>query len=221
MAGDSHVVVQPLQRRDPPMLGDVMIRGRLATSDAGIVYAGQLVDQQVAVVVLNQGAETDSFGRARFGTAVAALVDDGVVVASDSSADIAPWVAVRAATWGDALAMAQRVLAPVTLDEVAPVGIVCGPDFRPHWYRRRGVGRLRVWPLPWPSVLSSAGRWTVVAAFGLMVAIAAIALWIATLVFDTQPPAPPPPTPAPITRPVPSTSGIPLPTQSPSIPPIV
>jgi hypothetical protein len=97
------------------------------------------------------------------------------------------------------------------LRDVAPAGEVRGPDFRPHWYRRRGAGRWRVWPLPWPTSLNTAGRWTFVAAFALMVAIASLALWIAVLIYHTQPPAPRPqvnrtsvPPPAPMTLPKPT-----------------
>lgn len=196
------------------MLGDVVIRGRLVTTDAGVVFAGRLVDQLVAVVMLSGGAETDSFARARFEAAAQALFDDGNgdVVAIDCNADIAPWVAILVRDgWSEVLGIAQRLLAPVTLRDVAPVGAVHGPDFRPYWYARRGIGRWRVWPLPWPDVLGPAGRWTFVAAFGLVLAIAALALWIATRVFDTQPPAPQPPQvtrtvplPPPVTLPQPS-----------------
>jgi hypothetical protein len=225
----ARVVVHPLERRDPPMLGAVLIHGRLAASDAGVVYAGQLIDQLVVVVALTDGAETDSFGRARFDLAVQAVIDDrtGDVVAADRDADVAPWVALASTDdWGEALGVAGRVLAPVTLTDVAPIGAVRGPDFRPHWYQRRGIGRWRLWPLPWPRDLNAAGRWTFVAAFGLMLVIAALALWIATLVFHSQPVPPPPPprrtrivpSPPPITLPNP-TSPIPSQGTGPTGPP--
>lgn len=211
-----HLTVHPLERRDPPMLGAVMIRGRLTSSDAGVVYAGQLIDEPVAVVMLSEGAEADSFARARFEAAAQTLVDEGAcdVAALDRDADVSPWVALAAGnTWTEALDACRRLLAAATLDDVVPVGDARGPDFRPHWYRRRGVGRWRVWPLPWPGALGSAGRWTFVAAFVLMIAIAALALWIAIRIFETQPPAPPPPQitrtpppPPPMTLPKPSTS---------------
>ncbi len=200
------------------MLGDVTIRGRLSSWDAGVVYAGHLVDQPVAVVMLTDGAETDSYGRARFDAAVQALVDDGDdVVASDRDADIAPWVALTAVgSWSDAIGVAGRVLGQVTLQAETPPAPARGPDFRPHWYHSDGVGRWRVWPLPWPSAPGSASRWTLVAAFGLMLGIATLALWIATRVFDTVPP----PTPPTITRiqPSPPLTLPPTPTPPPTTP---
>jgi len=185
------------------------------------VYAGQLLDQQVVVVTLTDGAETDSFARARFELAVQAEIDDdpASLIAADRATDVSPWVAFAAGDdWEGAIGMANRVLAPVILADVEPVGVVQGPQFRPHWYQRRGVGRWRLWPLPWPGALTAAGRWTFVAAFGLMLAIAALALWITTLVFHNQP-TPPPPRPRvtrtqlpppPVT--LPTTSTLPPPT---------
>jgi hypothetical protein len=214
------VQMQPLQRGDPPMLGDVMLRGRLGSCDAGVVFAGQLVDEPVAVVMLSEGAEGDSFARARFEAAGAALAereadggDHAGVLAFDRDAEVSPWFAIAAGeAWADGVGVSRSLLAAATLEDVAPVGEVRGPDFRPHWYRRRGVGRWRMWPLPWPTSLTSAGRWTFVAAFALMVAIASVALWIAVLIFQAQPPAPRPPhvsrtslpPPAPMTLPRPS-----------------
>jgi hypothetical protein len=212
--------VQPLERGDPPMLGDVLLRGRLSSSDAGVVYAGQLVDEPVAVVLLSDGAEIDSFARARFEAAGEALADEatsdgepGTVLASERDEDVAPWFAIATGdAWSGGLDASRRLLDAVVLRDVASVGEVRGPDFRPHWFRRSGAGRWRVWPLPWPSSLDAAGRWTFVAAFALMTAIASVALWIAVLIYHTQPPAPHPPQvsrtsvppPAPMTLPKPS-----------------
>lgn len=223
MTQRSQVRVQPLERGDPPMLGDVLLRGRLGASDAGVVYAGQLVDQAVAVVLLSGGAEVDSFARARFEAAGEALADEGGsrgetgdVLASERDAEVAPWFAIAAGVaWAEGLGASRRLLDAVTLDDVEPVGAVRGPGFRPHWYRRRGLGRWRIWPLPWPVSFSAAGRWTFVAAFALMVGIASMALWIAVLIYHTQPPAPRPPQvnrtsvppPAPMTLPKPQTNG--------------
>jgi hypothetical protein len=207
------------------MLGDVMLRGRLASSEAGVVFAGQLVDEPVAVVMLSEGAEADSFARARFEEAGAALshADPGGVLASERDAEVAPWFAVPAGEgWVGGIGRSESLLAAATLADVTPVGQVSGPDFRPHWFRRRGAGRWRIWPLPWPASLTAAARWTLVAAFGLMVAIASVALWIAVLIFHTQPPAPRPPQenrttlppPAPMTLPKPSHRPSPAPAHS-------
>jgi hypothetical protein len=207
------------------MLGNVMLRGRLETSDAGVVFAGQLVDEPVVVVMLSEGAEADSFARARFEAAGAALVDESPddVLGSDREPEVAPWFAIATGDgWAEGVGRSRSLLAAVTLDDVAPVGEVSGPGFRPHWFQRRGVGRWRLWPLPWPASLTAAARWTFVAAFALMVAIASVALWIAVLIFHTQPPAPRPPQvnrttlppPAPLTLPKPSARPSPVPTHS-------
>jgi hypothetical protein len=207
------------------MLGDVMLRGRLASSDGGVVFAGQLVDEPVAVVMLSEGAQADSFARARFEQAGAALSDaePGGVLASERDAEVAPWFAVPAGEgWAGGIGRSESLLAAVTLADVTPVGQVNGPEFRPHWFRSRGAGRWRIWPLPWPGSLTAAARWTVVAAFGLMVAIASLALWIAVLIFHTQPPAPRPPQvnrttlppPAPMTLPKPPHKPAPAPGHS-------
>lgn len=199
--------VLPLERSDPPRLGDVALSGRLEVTDAGIVYAGVLADQPVAVAMLTAGAEVDSYARARFHDAVhdARLAGtDTAVMAGEDEPEIAPWVAVRADSWDDGVKLAGALLAPVTLEQLAPVGPVRGPGFRPHWHSRPGPGRWRVWPLPWPTALSAAGRWTYVASFALVLAISAIALFIAVTLFEDQPPAPVnPPFPTPI-QPTPS-----------------
>jgi hypothetical protein len=219
MTQRSQVPIQPLQRGDPPMLGDVMLRGRLASTDAGVVFAGQLVDEPVAVVMLSEGAEADSFARARFEEAGAALSDTepGEVLVSERDAEVAPWFAVPAGEgWVGGISRSESLLAAATLADVAPVGRVSGPDFRPHWFRRRGAGRWRIWPLPWPASLTAAARWTLVAAFGLMVAIASLALWIAVLIFHTQPPAPRPPQENRTTLPPPAPMTLPKPSHKPS-----
>jgi hypothetical protein len=218
--------VRPLRPSDPPRLGDVSLSGRLEVTDAGIVYAGVLDDQPVVVALLSAGAEVDSYARARFHDAVrdARLTEGTSVLAGEDAPEIAPWVAVRADSWDDGVKLAGTLLAPVTLQHLDPVGDVRGPEFRPHWSRRGGPGRWRIWPLPWPAALSTAGRWTYVASFALVLAISAIALFIAVKIFDGQPPAPvnPPfpsptfPTPTlPPTTPGPTTG---TPPQSPSPP---
>ena len=207
MTDDRSFAVQPLKPGDPPMVGKVVIRGRLTASDSGIVYAGRLVDQPVTVVILTAGAEADSFGRARFESAVDDLREAAptVVLASDTDREVAPWVAITADTWATGVQSAAALLAPVTLADRPPSGEVSGPGFRPHWARRTGVGRWRLWPLPWPSQLRSAAAWTMIAALALVLAIATIALWIAVRIFDNQPVPQPPPGQRtnPFTQPVP------------------
>jgi hypothetical protein len=207
------VAVSPLQRRDPRALGGVELTGRLGATDAGIVYSGQLDGQRVAVVLLTEGAEGDSYARARFEESRQRLSGSSLssVVAADADVDIAPWVAVAANTWEEGLVSAASLLAPVTLEHLPPVGPPEGPEFRPHWTARRGVGRWRVWPLPWPMTTSTASRWTFVAAFALVLAIASIALLIALRLFENQAPAPPGPGPGPVPLPTPSSPSSPSP----------
>src|SRR6478736_9703785 len=108
-AGDPTHRVQPLLRSDPPRLGEIVLSGRLEVTAAGIVYAGVLADQPVAVALLTEGAETDSYARARFSDAVRDARLDGAstaVVAGEDEPDIAPWVAVRADSWDDGATLA-------------------------------------------------------------------------------------------------------------------
>ena len=208
------VRVLPLERRDPPAFGDVDVTGRLAVTDAGILYAGVSAGRDVVLVVLTEGAESDPYARARFGEAVRLLGEQqpGRLVASDDDAEIAPWAAVAAETLENAVAVGHTLLAPVTLADTPQIGVVRGPDFRPHWFRRRDVGRWRLWPLPWPASLTSAGRWTYLASFAVVLLIATVALWLAIWAFRDQPTTPPAPGPNP---PGPTT---PSPTPSPSQP---
>ncbi|MGH3447258.1 MAG: hypothetical protein ACRDQA_13580 [Nocardioidaceae bacterium] len=242
---DPPVRVLPLERYDPPSVGQFTLTGRLEVTDSGTVYAGVGTDgdEQVAVVLLSAGAETDSYARARFHDSLerrrtgpeAATQDvqdtqgaqdtpDGAVIGSEEEPDIAPWAAVRAADWSSGLSTARSLLAPVALEDVPGQGAAKGPGFRPHWFRRRDAGRWRVWPLPWPSALTMAGRWTYLASFALVLAIAALALFIAVKVFQNKPPAPvPPPYPQPTqqrpSQPTPTpNSPSPTPTPSPSSP---
>lgn len=215
--------VRPLLRDDPPTIGEVVLTGRLRVTDAGIVYAGTLGGRRVAVALLSAGAETDSFARARFVDAVEECRRAGAgwsMLAAGDEPDIAPWVAVSAESWDGAVSAAAALLAPVTLassassasSSSASSGAVRGPGFLPHWAERQGPGRWRAWPLPWPSAFSLAGRWTYVASFALVVAIASIALLIAVRLFENQPPAPVgPPFPLP-TNPPPTSEPTPTPT---------
>lgn len=212
----------PLLRRDPPAVADIVLRGRLGTHDAGLVYAGEQAGEPVAVVMLTAGAESDPYARARFHDAAVLLEleQSGIIRGGDDDPDIAPWVALAAGSWTDGQTLGRRLLCAVTLEDRPPIGQVEGPDFRPHWYERINVGRWRLWPLPWPARLSAAGRWTFLVSFALVVAIAAIALWIVIKVFENQ--APPPPGPGPGPGPVPpptSPSPTPTPTPTPTLGP--
>jgi hypothetical protein len=207
------VSVSALHRRDPRVLGGVELTGRLEATDTGIVYAGHFEGRSVAVVMLTEGAELDSYARSRFEETRQRLNGSPAssVVAADTDVDIAPWIAVSAATWDEGLARATALLAPVTLEHLAPVGAPTGPEFRPHWTARRGVGRWRIWPLPWPATSDAANRWTFVAAFALVLAIAALALLIAVKLFQYKAPAPPGPGPGPVPLPTPASPTSPSP----------
>ena len=211
--------VSPLLRTDPPRLGEIDLSGRLATSDAGVVYAGLLAGDPVVVALLSGGAETDSYARARFHDAVHDPSPGGSgskVVAAEDDPEISPWAAVPARSWADGVTLASALLAPVTLESVEPVDRQRGPEFRPHWWRSSEPGRWRAWPLPWPASLTASGRWTYVASFAIVLAIASVALFIAVKLFEGQPPAPvPPPFPAP-SVPIPSVG--PSPTDGPTSP---
>lgn len=233
------VTLSPLLRRDPPRVGSIVLVGRLDSHDAGLTYAGRLepaasspspADESVetgrlvaeesspgsgiTVVMLTAGAETDSYARARFRVAIADLADDqpGAVVGYEDEEDLSPWVAFSTTSWSEGRCIAERLLSAVTLEDQPPIGTVQGPPFRPHWWERVHVGRWRLWPLPWPSSLSAAGRWTFLASFAVICALAALALWIAVLVFQHQPPPAPAPGPGPGPNP-PSTSPTPQPTE--------
>jgi len=216
--------VAPLLRGDPPTVGETVLTGRLEVTDAGIVYAGMLGDQPVAVALLSAGAETDSFARARFFDSVQQSRLDGEhspVLAAGDEPDTSPWATVSADSWDDGRKAAGALLAPVTLGEPTSGGAFRGPGFRPHWVDRAGPGRWRAWPLPWPKAFSVAGRWTFVASFALVLAIASIALFISVKLFENQPPAPVgppfpvPPDPTPTSRPTPTpTPSSPSPTPS-------
>ena len=145
----------------------------------------------------------------------ATVSDDATVIAGDSDVDIAPWVAVSGGNRESELAAAQALLGHVALDHVPPVGEPAGPGFLPHWSARARLGRWRMWPLPWPSALTTASRWTYVAAFALVVTVAAIALWIAVKLFEDQPAVPPGPGPGPVPVP-PSTSSPSSPSPTPN-----
>jgi hypothetical protein len=216
-----------LLRSDPPRLGEVELIGRLKPTDSAILYAGRLGAEQVVVALLTNGAETDSFARARFVDALdgAARADGDPVLVWDEDPEIAPWAAVRANDWDDGVKSANTLLAQVTMQASSVEATSATPEFQPHWQGRDEPGRWRVWPLPWPPTLTAASRWTYLASFTLVVAIASIALFIAVKMFEDQPPAPvnppypiptqtpsPPPTPSPTTLP----SESPRPTGGPS-----
>lgn len=227
MSNNTRPGLSALTKDDPPRLGPVTLLGRLDATDAGVIYAGSLEGASVATVLLSQGAELDSYGRARFLQAIDQHVENGGAEILASQLDdgaVAPWVAVPAATWPAALSVGETLLAPVTLKHLPGVGLEQGPAFRPHWFARSGPGRWHIWPLPWPALIQSASRWSLLLSFACVIAIAALALLIAVKVFETQPPVPPPPPPPqPTNQPAPTLDPDPNspPSTGPTAPPIV
>ncbi len=192
----------PLRRSDPPSLGGVVLTGRLSEDDSAVLFAGQCAGDPVVVVMLTDGANGDPYARARFAEAIATRrdADTHSVVETDDDPEFAAWVAVRADSYTAGLTSAQAVVSAVTVADRPPVGTTRGPEFRPHWFRRRGLGRWRLWPLPWPRTWNRAGLWTFLASFALVLAIALSALLIAIKVL---PPPPPPTGPTPtVTNPL-------------------
>ncbi|MEJ7742070.1 MAG: hypothetical protein WKF73_05675 [Nocardioidaceae bacterium] len=77
MSNNTRPGLSALTKDDPPRLGPVTLLGRLDATDAGVIYAGSLEGVSVATVLLSQGAELDSYGRARFLQAIDQHVDNG------------------------------------------------------------------------------------------------------------------------------------------------
>src|SRR5262245_7243496 len=88
--------VHPLLPEDPPRVGEYWLRGRLAVSSAGLVYAALADDgRHAAVAMMAEGSADDAAGRDRFAHAVDQLPAK-VLVARNSTDDddLALWVAV-------------------------------------------------------------------------------------------------------------------------------
>jgi hypothetical protein len=187
--------VGPLDRADPPALGSVVLTGRMRSDESAVVFAGESDGEPVVVIMLSAGAANDSFARARFRAAIDRLTDGTSVVDRETDPDFSPWIAVRADSSDAALTAAAPLVDTLTVADHKPTGEPRGPAFAPHWYRRAALGRWRLWPLPWPRWLRTAGMWTFTAAFALCLVIAAAALLISILVLRTLPTPPRPPTP--------------------------
>jgi hypothetical protein len=189
------VRVGPLDRADPPALGSVVLTGRMKSDESAVVFAGERDGEPVVVIMLSAGAADDPFAQARFRAAIDRLGDGASVVDTETDPDFAPWVAVRAASYDAALTAAAPLVGTLTVADHEPTGQPRGPAFAPHWYRHGSLGRWRLWPLPWPRWLRTAGMWTFMVAFALCLAIATAALLISILVLRTLPTPPTPPTP--------------------------
>jgi hypothetical protein len=173
-------------------------------------------ERRVILVQLAAGAAADKAARDRFSGLVNHLHIDDVVarggdeqdqgrlghrfrsedddpIDPDDAHPIAPWVALAFDDSPGAPATAERMLAEVDLLDLAPQGHPAGPDFRLHWIDRDGAGHNRIWPLPWPGRYDRAGWISILVSWLLMMALAALALLIAVLLFRNSEPQSPPP----------------------------
>ncbi|MGV8847473.1 hypothetical protein [Tessaracoccus sp.] len=209
-------VHHPLQSEDPVRVGDYWLDSRLTATRAGMVFSAHEDDgDSVMVVLLSQGAAADHAARARFSGEINAMHIDTVVARGGQGQDdgrldvrfrsedddpvvadhaaLAPWVAL--AFDGSRLAVmeSERVLHAVDLAHTPPLGAPSGPDYRLHWADETSHGTTRLWPLPWPGRTDRAGWISMLVSWLLMMLIAAVAVLLAILVFQNQPPVSPPP----------------------------
>lgn len=225
----------PLQADDPVRVGDYWLDARLTATRAGMVFTAHEDDgDAVMVVLLAEGAAGDHAARARFSGEINAMHIDTVVarggqgqgdgrlgvrfrseednpVVADHQA-LAPWVAL--AFDGSRLAVmeAERVLHAVDLAFTPPLGEPKGPGYKLHWSENTAHGTTRLWPLPWPGRTDRAGWISILVSWLLMLLIAAVAILLAILVFQNQPPvSPPPPIPSQASGSGEPTSGSPEP----------
>lgn len=230
----------PLESTDPVRIGDYWLDARLTATPAGMVFTGHEDDgDSVMVVLLAEGAAADHAARARFSGEVNAMHIDTVVARGGQGQDdgrlgvrfrsedddpvvadhqaLAPWVAL--AFDGSRLAVeeSERVLHAVDLALTPPLGDPSGPGYMLHWVDRTAHGTTRLWPLPWPGRTDRAGWVSFLVSWLLMLLIAAVAILLAILVFQNQPPvSPPPPIPTQASGSGSPTSGSPSPGGGPS-----
>lgn len=201
----------PLREDDPPRIGDFWLDSRLTATPAGTAFgAHEAGGDSVLLIVLSAGAATDAAARARFSGEVNAMHIDTVVARGGEGqhegrtavrfrpeagdpllsqhAPLAPWVALAFDGSLAAVQEADRVLHAVDLSRTPPLSKPAGPDFRLHWISRSELGATRMWPLPWPGRTDRAGWITVLVSFLLMVLLTALALLLAILLFQNQPP---------------------------------
>lgn len=206
----------PLQAEDPVRVGDYWLDARLTATRAGMVFTAHEEDgDSVMVVLLAEGAAGDHAARARFSGEVNAMHIDTVVARGGQGQDdgrlgvrfrsedddpvvadhqaLAPWVALAFDGTKLAVTEAERVLHAVDLDHTPPLGEPKGPGYSLHWSNSTNHGTTRLWPLPWPGRKDRAGWISILVSWLLMMLIAAVAILLAILVFQNQPPVSPPP----------------------------
>lgn len=223
MSEQSTVLATPLQVTDPPKVGDFWLDARLTAGPAGVAYLGHGADNQsVMLLMLSDGAANDANARDRLAGEVNKMHVDTVVARGGHGQDsgrmanrfrseaddpigpddapLAPWVALAWDGSRAAVAEADRLLAQVDLSTTGQLGTVDGPEYKMHWLDNTEPGVARLWPLPWPGRHDRAGWVTMAVSWLLMIALSALALLIAVLLFQNKPPQPPPP-PLPTTPP--------------------
>lgn len=201
----------PLRDDDPARVGDFWLDSRLTATPAGTAFAAhEDGGDSVLLILLSAGAATDAAARARFSGEVNAMHIDTVVARGgegqhegrmsvrfrEEGGDpqlsqhppLAPWVALAFDGSLAAVHEADRVLRAVDLSRIPPLSEPAGPDYRLHWISRTERGATRMWPLPWPGRTDRAGWITVLVSFLLMALLTALALLLAILLFQNQPP---------------------------------
>lgn len=201
----------PLRDDDPARVGDFWLDSRLTATPAGTAFsAHEDGGDSVMLLLLSEGAATDAAARARFSGEVNAMHIDTVVARGGEGQDegrlavrfrhedddptlphhatLAPWVALAFDGSLAAVMEADRVLRAVDLSRTPPLSEPAGPDYRLHWISRTERGATRMWPLPWPGRTDRAGWITMLVSFLLMALITALALLLAILLFQNQPP---------------------------------
>jgi hypothetical protein len=211
---DDVASAHPLLPDDPPRIGQFLLRERLVTDDAAVVFRGVASGEQAAVVLLTAGADDDPAARGRFRRAVDELMTSSPesVAASDFDPEVAPWIAIPL-VGGRSPDVVHDLLNAVTMRPPGPSAPPRGPDFVPHWHPRRTPGRWRLWPLPWPAAGEAASRVALLWALALVMVLATLAVLIAIWLFRHQPPSQ---VPLPQNSPQPGSSGAPSQPTSPS-----
>jgi hypothetical protein len=211
---DDVASAHPLLPDDPPRIGQFLLRERLVTDDAAVVFRGVANGEQAAVVLLTAGADGDPAARGRFRRRADELMTSSPesVAASDFDPEVAPWIAIPL-VGGRSPDVVHDLLNTVTMRTTGPSAPTRGPDFVPHWHPRRAPGRWRLWPLPWPAAGDAASRAALLWALALVMMLATLAVLIAIWLFRHQPPSQ---VPLPQNSPLPSSPTTPSQPTSPS-----
>lgn len=201
----------PLRDTDPPRVGDFWLDSRVSATPAGTAFvAHEDGADAVMLLLLSEGAAADPAARARFSGEINAMHIDTVVARGgegqnegrtavryrhddedpvlEHHAPLAPWAALAFDGTLRAVQEADRVLQQVDLSRTPPLSEPSGPDYRLHWIDKTETGPTRQWPLAWPTRKDRAGWITVLTSFLLMILLTFLALLLAILVFQNQPP---------------------------------